>query len=204
MKLKISGDSLAHEEIAETLLEEAGVLDALPIDELKVLDYLGLRQLSFNFGDEPDFVQHAPKIPEEFLDSKYVFLANTHPALQQEMLASLKGPRLVVADTMNLWINTERHELVKLLGKIHGLVLNDGEARLLTEKKNLIEAARETAAAGSKRDGFAVAGSGMRITGRQNDRQRRGRAQGHQCVLRKWAKPCHPEWPGCLRPHTVG
>ena len=46
--------------------------------------------------------------PTDFLDSRYVFLANTHPVLQQEMLASLKSPRLVVADTMNLWIQTER------------------------------------------------------------------------------------------------
>ena len=64
MNLKISGDSLAHDEIAETLLDEAGVLEMLPTDELRVLDYLGLRQLSFDFGDEPDFVRHAPKIPE--------------------------------------------------------------------------------------------------------------------------------------------
>src|SRR6185312_7639329 len=87
--------------------------------------------------------ERAPRIPQNFLDSQYVFLANTHPVLQQEMLASLKSPRLIVADTMNLWIQTEHRELCKLLGKIHGLVLNDGEARLLTEEKNLIAAARK-------------------------------------------------------------
>jgi len=87
--------------------------------------------------------ERAPKIPPEFVDSKYVFLANTHPALQQEMLGRLKSPRLIVADTMNLWIQTQRDELSKLLSKIHGLVLNDGEARLLTEEKNLITAARQ-------------------------------------------------------------
>jgi sugar/nucleoside kinase (ribokinase family) len=87
--------------------------------------------------------ERAPKIPDNFRDSRYVFLANTHPVLQQEMLCCLKEPRLIVADTMNLWINTAREELVKLLGMIHGLVLNDGEARLLTEKNNLIEAARD-------------------------------------------------------------
>jgi sugar/nucleoside kinase (ribokinase family) len=87
--------------------------------------------------------ERAPKIPQNFLSSKYVFLANTHPVLQQEMLGSLKSPSLIVADTMNLWIQTERKELGNLLKKIHGLVLNDGEARLLTEKKNLISAARE-------------------------------------------------------------
>lgn len=87
--------------------------------------------------------ERAPKIPAGFLDSKYIFLANTHPALQQQMLSSLARPKLAVADTMNLWIQTERAELLKLLTRIDGLVLNDGEARLLTGQKNLIKAARE-------------------------------------------------------------
>jgi cytidine kinase len=94
--------------------------------------------------------ERAPKIPQNFLDSKYVFLANTHPALQQQMLSSLHAAKLVVADTMNLWITTERPELLNLLRKIHGLVLNDGEARLLTEKKNLIAAARDVLKMGPK------------------------------------------------------
>jgi sugar/nucleoside kinase (ribokinase family) len=94
--------------------------------------------------------ERAPKIPDRFTDSRYVFLANTHPVLQQEMLCCLKEPRLIVADTMNLWIQTQRDELTKLLSKIHGLVLNDGEARLLTEKKNLIDAARDVLKMGPK------------------------------------------------------
>jgi sugar/nucleoside kinase (ribokinase family) len=94
--------------------------------------------------------EDAPKIPEKFGDSKYVFLANTHPVLQQQMACCLKKPKLIVADTMNLWINTARPELLKTLKMIHGLVLNDGEARLLTEKKNLIEAAREVLKMGPK------------------------------------------------------
>jgi cytidine kinase len=94
--------------------------------------------------------ERAPKIPDSFVDSKYVFLANTHPVLQQQMLATLAGPRLTVADTMNLWIQTQRDELCKLLSRIHGLVLNDGEARLLTGKKNLIEAARDVLGMGPK------------------------------------------------------
>jgi sugar/nucleoside kinase (ribokinase family) len=94
--------------------------------------------------------ERAPKIPGGFLDSKFIFLANTHPVLQQEMLASLKSPRLIVADTMNLWIQTERPQLVKLLSKVHGFVLNDGEARLLTEEKNLIAAAKKVLKMGPK------------------------------------------------------
>jgi cytidine kinase len=94
--------------------------------------------------------ERAPKIPDRFTDSRYVFLANTHPALQQEMLCCLNEPRLIVADTMNLWIQTQRDALMQLLTKIHGLVLNDGEARLLTEKTNLIDAAREVLKMGPK------------------------------------------------------
>src|SRR5438552_1872273 len=94
--------------------------------------------------------ERAPKIPPHFVESKYDFLANTHPVLQQEMLSSLKSPRLIVADTMNLWIQTERAELMRLLKHIHGLVLNDGEARLLTDKQNLIEAARDVLKMGPK------------------------------------------------------
>jgi cytidine kinase len=94
--------------------------------------------------------ERAAKIPEKFLGSEYVFLANTHPTLQRQTLETLKNVKLVVADTMNLWIQTERNEVAKLLGKIHGLVLNDGEARLLTDKKNLVAAAHEVLKMGPK------------------------------------------------------
>ena len=84
-----------------------------------------------------------PTIPEAFRDSRFVFLANTHPALQQELLGQLGGPELVVCDTMNFWIDTERDQLLELLRGVHGIVLNDGEARMLTERDNLIAAGRK-------------------------------------------------------------
>src|SRR5207302_323961 len=52
--------------------------------------------------------ERAPKIPPHYQESKYIFLANTHPSLQQQTLESLKAPKLVVADTMNLWLSTQR------------------------------------------------------------------------------------------------
>lgn len=94
--------------------------------------------------------EHAPRIPQAFMDSRYVFLANTHPALQQEMARSLRFAKLIVADTMNLWIKTEREALLALLKMIHGLVLNEGEARMLTDQKNLIVAARDILKMGPK------------------------------------------------------
>ncbi len=84
--------------------------------------------------------ERGPVIPEQFRDSTYVFLANTHPMLQHELLDQLEGPELVVADTMDLWINTEREGLLSLLMLIDGLVLNDSEAKLLTHKTNVVVA----------------------------------------------------------------
>ena len=86
-----------------------------------------------------------PSIPEAFRDSRYVFLANTHPDLQAELLSQLAQPRLVVADTMNLWIENERRALLRLLGEIDGLVLNDGEAKLLTGLSNTVAAGKAVA-----------------------------------------------------------
>ncbi len=84
--------------------------------------------------------ERGPKMPHAFVDSAFVFLANTHPTLQRELLSQVKSPRLVVCDTMNLWITTERDSLIETLGKVGGVILNDGEARMLTGRMNLIEA----------------------------------------------------------------
>ncbi|RIK65467.1 MAG: sugar kinase [Planctomycetota bacterium] len=81
-----------------------------------------------------------PKIPEAFRDTGYVFLANTHPAIQRRFIEQLRSPKLIVCDTMNLWINEFRDDLVKTLSAVDGVVLNDGEARLLTGQTDLIRA----------------------------------------------------------------
>jgi sugar/nucleoside kinase (ribokinase family) len=79
-----------------------------------------------------------PVIPERYRDSGYVFLANGSPVLQAKVLEQVRKPRLVMADTMDFWIETQRDELLKLLPRLDGLVLNDSEARLLTELDNLV------------------------------------------------------------------
>jgi len=84
-----------------------------------------------------------PVIPESSRDSECVFLANTAPAVQIQLLEQLTAPRLIVADTMNFWIENTREDLEKLLQKVTALVLNDTEARMFTGQSNLIAAARE-------------------------------------------------------------
>jgi sugar/nucleoside kinase (ribokinase family) len=84
-----------------------------------------------------------PVVPESYKDTKFVFLANTTPVLQMQLLEQIDYPTFVAADTMNLWIETACDDLKALLRKIDMLVLNDGEARLLTGQKNVILAAQE-------------------------------------------------------------
>ena len=89
------------------------------------------------------FGEHTPEVPEVFRRSPYLFLANCRPAVQRAILESVERPRLAVADTMNLWIETTREELLDLLRRVDGLFLNDEEARMLTGRADLVGAARE-------------------------------------------------------------
>jgi sugar/nucleoside kinase (ribokinase family) len=84
-----------------------------------------------------------PKVPEEFRDSEFVFLANTAPALQHELLGQVDKPVFVAVDTMNLWIQECPDDLRALLPKIDCLIINEDEARMLAEKPNLIKAAQK-------------------------------------------------------------
>ncbi len=81
-----------------------------------------------------------PVLPEPCRRSAFVFLANGSTTIQLKVLEQCSGATLAVADTMDLWINTERDKLEQLLKKIDGLVLNDSEAKLLTGDDNLVRA----------------------------------------------------------------
>ncbi|CAN5226475.1 PfkB family carbohydrate kinase [soil metagenome] len=81
-----------------------------------------------------------PKLPEAFRDSTHVFLANGSPTVQAKVLDQIHKPELVLADTMDLWINIQKPDLLALLPRIDGLLLNDSEAIMLTGEKNLVKA----------------------------------------------------------------
>jgi len=87
--------------------------------------------------------ERAAEIPESFRDSAFVFLANSHPALQLGFAEQMRDARLLVADTMNLWIENERDQLEQTLRAVHGLLLNEAEARQLTNQANLVSAGRK-------------------------------------------------------------
>ena len=81
-----------------------------------------------------------PRVPREFKDSKFVFLANTAPALQHQLLKQIDEPEFVAVDTMNLWIEVNLDDLKALLKKIDCLIINEDEARMLAGQSNLIKA----------------------------------------------------------------
>jgi len=83
-----------------------------------------------------------PAVPEAFADSKFVFLANTMPKLQHELLGQIREPLFVAADTMDFYIDGHLDDLKSLLAKIDCLIINEDEARQLAGELNLIKAGR--------------------------------------------------------------
>jgi sugar/nucleoside kinase (ribokinase family) len=88
------------------------------------------------------FSHFSPKIPAQFKSAPFVFLANIDPRLQLDVLQQVQKPTLVACDTMNFWIESRRSDLLALLEHVDLITVNDGEARQLTEKANLVRAAR--------------------------------------------------------------
>lgn len=78
-----------------------------------------------------------PTLPESYRSSEYVLLANIAPGLQHRVLDQMKKPRLVAADTMDLWLNIALPELLKLVKRLDLFVLNDSEAYQLTKEENV-------------------------------------------------------------------
>jgi sugar/nucleoside kinase (ribokinase family) len=97
------------------------------------------------------FADFRPKLPSAYTSTPFLMLGNIHPALQLEVLAQAKKPRLVAADTMNFWIEGERKVLGEVLSKIDLLIINDEELRQLAEDHNVKRAAKKVIAMGPKR-----------------------------------------------------
>jgi sugar/nucleoside kinase (ribokinase family) len=83
------------------------------------------------------FGRFEPELSESARRSKYAFLANAAPSTQLKTLEQVTGARLIVADTMELWIQTAHADLMKLFQRIDGLIINDSEAKMLTDTDNL-------------------------------------------------------------------
>ena len=138
------------------MLEGRGVDTAgLVITEGRTLRWHGRY---FGSGDKRETVsvepqimlEFRPEIPQEYRNSRFVFLANCNPGLQLHVVRQVEPGAIVFADTMDIWIETQRNEVIELLGEIDGLILNDQEAEHLSGKHDLIAAARAISDMGPK------------------------------------------------------
>ena len=91
-----------------------------------------------------------PQLPTEYRNEQYVFLANIDPTVQLEVLKQLKAPKLVVADTMNYWIEHKKEIVRQVVKKCDILLLNDSEAREFTQQSNLLKAGESLLALGPR------------------------------------------------------
>ena len=87
------------------------------------------------------FEHFDPVIPESYQNTKYIALGNIEPSLQEKVLDQVKNPGFVVMDTMNFWIEGTPDALKKTLKRVDLLVINDSEARELSDEPNLMKAA---------------------------------------------------------------
>jgi len=89
------------------------------------------------------FADFDPVLPEELRGKEYLFLAGIHPSLQLKVLDQMKEPKLVALDTWNLWIETTRDDLQKVIERSHMVFVNNEEAAQLTGEINVTKAARK-------------------------------------------------------------
>ncbi len=105
------------------------------------------RTLSTELGVFEGFTPH---LPEAYRNSEFILLANIAPSIQMHVLDQIRSPKFVVADTMDLWLNRALPDLLKLLQRIDAFVLNDGEARQLTDEENVVRALKKIHRLGPK------------------------------------------------------
>lgn len=121
------------------------------------------------------FATFAPKIPVEYEDSEYLFLANIDPKLQARVRAQMPKVKMVCGDTMNYWIADHAEALGEVLKVLDVLLINDGEAKMLSGEGNMVKAAAAVMAKGPKAlvikhgEFGATAFFGENIFGRRDD-----------------------------------
>ncbi len=129
------------------LWEKMGIdLAGLQTDEGKTFRWSGVYEENMDnrrtlLTDLNVFESFSPELPEAYRDAPYLFLGNIAPALQLHVLEQVHSPKFVLIDTMDLWINIARDELVAVVGKCDMLTLNESEARLFTGSESLTAAA---------------------------------------------------------------
>lgn len=89
------------------------------------------------------FESFNPEIPENYRDSKYLFLANIDPDLQLHVLEQMTNVKFSMADTMNFWISGKRDKVLEVFKQVNAITINDSEARQLCDTSSLVLAGRQ-------------------------------------------------------------
>jgi sugar/nucleoside kinase (ribokinase family) len=84
-----------------------------------------------------------PKVPEDYRNAEFLFLANIDPELQLHVIEQVTKPVALVLDTMNFWIENKYEALQKVIGRVDMLVINEAELREITKEHNLVKGARK-------------------------------------------------------------
>ena len=107
-----------------------------------------LNEAKTDFTDLNVFQSYQPRIPGEYDDTEFLFLANIQPTLQAEVRRKMNGVRLTGCDTMNYWIQRAPRELAETLKLVDVLLINDAETKMLAKETNLPRAANKVLAMG--------------------------------------------------------
>ncbi len=138
------------------LYERLGIdLEGLQILPGKTFHWSGEYELNMNhrrtlLTELGVFETFNPTLPKQHQDTPFVLLANIAPSLQYHVLEQMRRPRFVVADTMDLWLNIALPDLLKLIKRVDGFVLNDSEAHQLTKEDNVFAAIKKIHKLGPK------------------------------------------------------
>lgn len=138
------------------VLESRAVdLRGLQVTDGRTFRWSGEYKFDMNVAETLDtqlnvFADFHPRLPEDYRDTQYVFLANIHPALQLEVLTQVRNPKLVVMDSMNFWIQSSKDRLTDVMRRADIVLLNDGEVRQYTGTPNLISGGRAILALGPR------------------------------------------------------
>jgi sugar/nucleoside kinase (ribokinase family) len=140
----VVGDDFTAEH--ENVLKSHGI-DTLGIERAKGKtfrwggQYLdNLNEARTDFTELNVFEKFQPRIPKEYSDTQFLFLANIHPTLQTTVRREMNGVLLTGGDTMNFWIKGTPKELAETLKLVNVLLINDTEVKMLADEKNLLRA----------------------------------------------------------------
>ena len=142
----VVGKDFLESDIA--MLESQGLdLSGLEIAEGKTFRWEGSYHGDMGIAETHDthlnvFGDFSPKVPDSSKEPTVLFCANLVPALQAQVLEQAQGTRLSMLDSMNLWIEIARDDLLSVMKSVDLIIINDGEVKMLAGDDNLVRAAK--------------------------------------------------------------